>query len=75
MSKQTIRDLHDPEPDPLNKVSWNLLRPSFFLGIKSCLPGGNVSSGWVTPGCSLHDLPKQIQAEVDGYANVGSDEI
>lgn len=67
--------LCDPEPDLLEDVSGNQLRPVAVLGIEGCLSGGDVCVDGLDPGRTLEDLPEEVEAEEDGDTEVGGEEI
>jgi len=69
---KTMTSLGDPEPNPLNPVPWEALRP--HNGVQRRLAGVDIGFGRIPPLGPLEYLPEDVQNEVDGYSNVIGDE-
>ena len=69
------RQLRNPEPDPLENVPRVLVWPVQIRFIQRGFPGLDIGFGGIDPSCALKNLPKGIQDEVDGDANVCGDEV
>jgi len=74
--KQSARShLRKPEPEPLENVPGDLLRPLSILGIQSGLARRDIRISWIVPRSPLKDLPEPVQREEDGDADVGREEV
>lgn len=67
--------LRNPEPNSLEDVSWNLLRPLTVLGIECSLASRDIGISWVDKRRLLEDLPESIEDEEYWDAKIGGEEI
>jgi len=73
--KCTKHHLRNPEPNLLNDVPWNQLRPIAVLGIQCGFSALDISIGWVNPLGTLEDLPEKEHEDVDWYTDIGGKEV
>jgi len=65
----------NPEPNPLDNVSWLWVGPLSILSIQGRLSGCNIGVFWLDYWRPLENLPEAIEEEEDRDADVGGQEI
>jgi len=75
MQRDRLTNLRNPEPDPLEDVSWNLLWPLAVLGIESGFTSRDVGVSRVDERSPLENFPECVEDEEDRNAQIGSEEI